>query len=124
MNWQPLLGLVLVLYGAFCIFVGATKKPDNIWEMMCGPLGSTGHSVVGRSARIDDGPHGSLAETIDLFAFFVLFVAIFLHGDPASSCGARRLHGTGHPPGLFHDRRAGLFHDRADVLVTHRPLLE
>ena len=33
MNWQPLLGLVLVFYGAFCIFVGATKKPDNIWEM-------------------------------------------------------------------------------------------
>jgi len=33
MNWQPIVGLLLLLYGAFCIFVGVTKKPAGIWEM-------------------------------------------------------------------------------------------
>jgi len=33
MNWQPLLGLFCFAYAAFVIYVGATKKPESIWEM-------------------------------------------------------------------------------------------
>ena len=33
MNWQPLLGLFCFAYAGFVIYVGATKKPESIWEM-------------------------------------------------------------------------------------------
>ena len=32
MNWRPILGLLSLIYGAFCIYIGA-KKPEKIWQM-------------------------------------------------------------------------------------------
>jgi len=32
MNWKPLVGLLLLAYGALCVLWGI-KKPQKIWEM-------------------------------------------------------------------------------------------
>ncbi|MEX1308395.1 MAG: hypothetical protein AB1Z19_07700 [Eubacteriales bacterium] len=32
MNWNPLVGLLALVYGALCLFWGV-KKPEKIWEM-------------------------------------------------------------------------------------------
>ena len=32
MNWKPILGLLSLIYGAFCIYIGI-KKPEKIWKM-------------------------------------------------------------------------------------------
>ncbi|SFC01106.1 hypothetical protein SAMN04488102_102188 [Alkalibacterium subtropicum] len=32
MNWEPLLGILLIVYAAFVLFI-AVKKPKNIWRM-------------------------------------------------------------------------------------------
>lgn len=32
MNWNPLVGLVLLVYGALCVFWGV-KKPEKLWEI-------------------------------------------------------------------------------------------
>ena len=33
MNWYPLLGLLAVAYAGICIYLGAAKKPESIWNM-------------------------------------------------------------------------------------------
>lgn len=33
MNGLALLGVFLVLYGVFCVFLGITKKPQGVWGM-------------------------------------------------------------------------------------------
>ena len=33
MNWYPLLGLLALAYAAFAVYLGATKKPEVIWNM-------------------------------------------------------------------------------------------
>ena len=32
MNWNPLVGLLALVYGALCLVWGV-KKPEKIWEM-------------------------------------------------------------------------------------------
>ncbi len=33
MNWYPLLGLLALAYAALVIYLGATKKPEVLWNM-------------------------------------------------------------------------------------------